>query len=460
MRETLVTIDHDFLGWPIQVIWWVLVAAAWAWTARTQGRVKAGGQVLPIGLTVSAILYFVVPFLEIKGLDLEDPLGPEVVQGLAIRGYGVFLTLAILAATAVVVIRSRQVGLNVDAMLSLCFWMVVVGIVGARLYYVIQKWDEFEFKNFGQFVVSLLDMTKGGLVVYGSLFGGVIVLALSHWRWRLPTRLVLDVVAPAMLVGLAIGRIGCLMNGCCFGGECSPDFGWGLQFPVGSPVYMEQLERGKLLGLKGDYDPAANPEFPLRIEAIEAEGLTAGLPLQVGDQVRIQTPGREYLKAVLGGQVDLPLKLVIVRQSGGADITLAVNRLPRASLKVHPAQIYATLGAGLVALILWFWFPYRRFDGQLFAALLILYPISRILEEEVRVDELGLFGTRWSAGQLTSFFLIVCGFGLWIGFSRSSASGETRGLSKGKARGGGLAGSRKSPIEPSSGSKSRDSSVK
>jgi phosphatidylglycerol:prolipoprotein diacylglycerol transferase len=80
---------------------------------------------------------------------------------------------------------------------------------------------------------------------------------------------------------------------------------------------------------------------------------------------------------------------------------------------MHPAQIYATISALLVAAVLWFAFPWRRFDGQLFVWMLVLYPLCRLLEEVIRSDELGIWGTPLTISQWISVGLLVAGLGLW-----------------------------------------------
>lgn len=418
MKQTLLVIPHEWLGWPLQLAWWLLLLGLGAWTARRDGWSKAAGQLVPLGLGVSLLLYLVVPLLEVGGINPADPLGPPLPLGLAIRGYGVCLTLAIGAAVGLVIRRATQLQLNVDRLLSLCFWMVVVGILGARIFYVVQKWEQFQFVDMRQFLLTLADMTKGGLVVYGSLFGAAVVLACSERIWKLPARLVLDVVAPAMLLGLAIGRVGCLLNGCCYGGECRPEYPLAIHFPVESPAYFDQLQQGRLLGLRGDWSPESS--FPLQVTEVEAGGLTEelGLPIEVGQKLRILTPGGDFLAASKAGRIDLPLRVTIEREGIPGALEVPVGRLPDRTLAMHPAQIYATISALLVAAVLWFAFPWRRFDGQLFVWMLVLYPLCRFLEEVIRSDELGIWGTPLTISQWISVGLLGAGLGLWWVLSR------------------------------------------
>ena len=65
-----------------------------------------------------------------------------------------------------------------------------------------------------------------------------------------------DLLAPGLMIGLAFGRIGCLMNGCCWGGECDQSI-LGITFPPGSPPYIDQLDRGSLVGMRVQEEPAS-----------------------------------------------------------------------------------------------------------------------------------------------------------------------------------------------------------
>jgi phosphatidylglycerol:prolipoprotein diacylglycerol transferase len=93
---------------------------------------------------------------------------------------------------------------------------------------------------------------------------------------------------------------------------------------------------------------------------------------------------------------------------------LALGQFPPRSLPVHPTQIYASVNAGLIFLVLWFYYPFRRRDGEVFALFLVLYPLARIVEEFIRDDETGQLGTPFTISQWISFGLLAIAAGLWI----------------------------------------------
>ena len=104
-------------------------------------------------------------------------------------------------------------------------------------------------------------------------------------RHPLPLLAVADLLAPAMLLGLAIGRVGCLLNGCCFGAVC--DRPWALEFPAGTPpdftpAYHTQLDRGQLYGFKLSDNPDTAPCVVL---AVDADSPAARAGLKAGDRL-------------------------------------------------------------------------------------------------------------------------------------------------------------------------------
>jgi prolipoprotein diacylglyceryltransferase/CDGSH-type Zn-finger protein len=186
----------------------------------------------------------------------------------------------------------------------------------------------------------VLNVAAGGLVVFGSLP----TAALAAWRFASRRGLSLprlaDCIAPGLLVGLAIGRIGCFLNGCCYGGPC--DLPWAVRFPPESPPWLDQAARGLLPAVAADGDRAW-------------------------------------------------------------------------SLPVHPAQLYAAVDAAILAVLacLASATPLARRDGQVFALVLTLHPISRLLLEAIRVDEPPALGTPLSISQLVSLVLLAAAAALW-----------------------------------------------
>jgi phosphatidylglycerol---prolipoprotein diacylglyceryl transferase len=127
--------------------------------------------------------------------------------------HGVFSMLALIAGVWIGLWHAKLLGIDVDTMVSGLGWVILGAVVGARLFHVL---DHLPY--YAQHPVEIVAVGQGGIAVYGGFVGGVLAGAVVAWRLGLPVWRCLDAAAPAMLVGQAIGRIGCLINGDAWGG--------------------------------------------------------------------------------------------------------------------------------------------------------------------------------------------------------------------------------------------------
>ena len=316
-------------------------------------------------------------------------------NGLPIRGYGVMVLLGSLSAMAMVLYRARQVGLDPEVIISMAFGVFISGIIGARLFYVIEYWDARIAKDDWQStIVEMFKFTEGGLVFYGSVIGGAVAFVLLSRKNKLPVLAFADVVAPSLMVGLAFGRIGCLLNGCCYGGQT--DHPWGVTFPRDSIPYMEQISQGSAHGLRiGQQSPESQRPAILSVEpgsAAEEAGVKAGEVIRKinGEIASDMSVIQKQLFESLAEERPLPLTL-----AWGETFEIPGDPADR-SRPIHPTQLYSTINAALLAWLLWSFYPYRQRDGQVIGLLLAIYPVSRFLLEIIRVDESAVFGTGLS----------------------------------------------------------------
>src|SRR3979490_1832703 len=133
---------------------------------------------------------------------------PEIqIIGIAIKTFGVMFALAFLACGLVVARRLRELGKPVDWAYEIVFAALIGGVVGARGYYVIERFSEAKHDLLGTV------FSGTGLVWYGGAIGGAIgVIAWMRWGHVLELRM-FDMCAPALALGYAIGRIGCQVSG-------------------------------------------------------------------------------------------------------------------------------------------------------------------------------------------------------------------------------------------------------
>jgi len=163
-------------------------------------------------------------------------LGP-----LTIHWYGVLVALAFLFGLWTASRRAPRSGINGERIVDLGPWLILGAILGARTFYVVSYWRE-EFA--GKPVSEIFMIHHGGLVFYGGLAGATLA-GIIYIRVRaLPLWKVADVLAPSISLGYVFGRIGCLMNGCCYGRAC--EMPWAIRFPSdhgthGQPVHPTQI---------------------------------------------------------------------------------------------------------------------------------------------------------------------------------------------------------------------------
>ena len=146
MLQTLFHIPHEIGGWTVFGFGWALLA--WSlfcfgllgYLVRRQGFNADTRAYLPMLTLVALAVCFVLPLLEVR---IPSATGLDLILGVPIRGYGTLLLIGVVAGMAVAVDRARRVGLDPEVIYSLAFWMFLIAIVGARAFYVIQKWDMF-----------------------------------------------------------------------------------------------------------------------------------------------------------------------------------------------------------------------------------------------------------------------------------------------------------------------------
>jgi len=151
------------------------------------------------------------------------------VGSFAVHTYGVVLMLAFLAALARTYQAAKRLndpGVPPDNILDAGIWMIIVGTVGARLLFVLIDWDSY--RHAPNFPLNTLQVWQGGLSFHGGLFGGIGALFGYCLLKRMSVLKVADLFAPSVMIAYVIGRLGCLLNGCCYGAPTTMP--WGIRF--------------------------------------------------------------------------------------------------------------------------------------------------------------------------------------------------------------------------------------
>ena len=168
-------------------------------------------------------------------LAIKIGLDPQLfeVAGIEITWHGVFTAVGVVVGVAVAAVYGRRAGFNEDSIYNVALALVIGGIIGARSLYVIENWSQFD-DNIG----DIFAVNTGGISIYGALIGGT----LGAWGYALVSRLpnipqAADIAAMGGIMGMAVGRIGDVINGEHF--AKSTDLPWGVSYTnPNSPSYL------------------------------------------------------------------------------------------------------------------------------------------------------------------------------------------------------------------------------
>ena len=181
------------------------------------------------------------------GIVLVPSIVPPQITHLPIFGYGAMLVLGIVACRWLAARRAPLADADPTFARELTVWIMLSGVVGARLFHLIQ-YRERVYAN----CVSLLDYVKasvmlpdGGLVLYGGIILATITYFVMCRMNKVDPLKFGDAVVPAVFVGIAFGRLGCFLNGCCYGNACS--LPWAVQFPKESAAWGALVKNGFLM---------------------------------------------------------------------------------------------------------------------------------------------------------------------------------------------------------------------
>jgi len=186
------------------------------------------------------------------------PVHPEAFHlgPLTVHWFGVGMALAFLAGMWTAVRRAPQAGVRGELVADLVVpWLLLGGVLGARVMFVATYWQEsFAGKPFWEVFM----IQRGGLVFYGGLIGASLTVILFARVKQVSLWKLADILAPSVALGSMFGRLGCFMNGCCFGRPC--ELPWGIRFPANSYAWDAQVVSGLITG-----EGAAAPVHPTQL---------------------------------------------------------------------------------------------------------------------------------------------------------------------------------------------------
>lgn len=292
---------------------------------------------------------------------------------ITVKSYGTLMVIGFLIAVWLMRRMMKRSGENPDYISNIAMYALICGILGARAFYVAHYFEQFRDRP-----VEVLAVWQGGLELLGGVIAAIAFLWFYLYKQKLPKRFYLDVLAVGLMVGLGFGRIGCLLNGCCFG-KCT-DVPWAIQFPYGSPAFHNHISS----------DPDRGRTEPL-----------------------LELPDEYFQNGYLKPYDELTVAL-----------QQAVKDGPYCALKVHPTQIYSSINAFILAGILYAaWHKVgQRKPGVVMSLMLMLYGVARFFIETLRADN--PFETAWWAiykggtvSQNISIYMVITGVILLVLFT-------------------------------------------
>ncbi len=224
----------DAIGTGYLFLLWLAFGGLWLYRNRQRFDIKQPETIVPLFFwSMISIVLLTAPWWR----------GDSVPYGIPVYGYGFMLFLGFLLGGWTATRRAAQVGIEKEVIWDCAMWLFFAGILGARLFYLIQYHEQiFANKQGAAAFKAAFNLTNGGLVFYGGAILGAIGYFVFCKRRNLSPLQMGDVIIPSGFLGLAFGRFGCFLNSCCYGGPT--DLPWGVQFPIGSAAYGALAQRG------------------------------------------------------------------------------------------------------------------------------------------------------------------------------------------------------------------------
>ena len=238
------SLDFGPLGqWPVfgfgllLGLWLAVGLFVWVRSRRDELSASVPGDIVTFFLIGAAI--FFAPKIAMR----FDPENQH--PSIPIFGYGVMMCLGFVSATMLANVRAAKAGFAPETIWDLTFWFLLSGVGGARLFYLIQHGGNVFAKceTAGDYLKAAINLPDGGLVFYGGLILGAAAYGWFCHSRKLPAWKLGDILVPSVFLGIAFGRIGCFLYGCCYGDRC--DLPWGVEFPkwmeLGKAVAPDQF---------------------------------------------------------------------------------------------------------------------------------------------------------------------------------------------------------------------------
>lgn len=333
-------------------------------------------------------------------------------------GFGLMLVLAFISAAWLAGRQAKKEGYKSSIPWDVGLYIFIAGVIGARLLSMFV--DQKPPKDFMDGIFQFFKIWEGGLVLYGSIPGGLI----GYWiAWKtivkpnkVRTLQIGDWLAPSIALGIAFGRLGCFLNGCCYGDMADPvafPSAMTVQFPANSNPHSDvvwmrgwQTTYGFQLGTTQADD--------CMVKAVDSGSSAQQAGLQVNDVIetinqKATLTRKELMDALLTVKPYETMQVTVKRE--GKSVPLSF--VPPPSLPLIPTQLMMALDGIILCALLWTYYPIRRREGAVMALLMMTYAVNRYLIEQLRLDNPEYIG-NFTISQAISLGLFVAGFIMMI----------------------------------------------
>jgi phosphatidylglycerol---prolipoprotein diacylglyceryl transferase len=310
-------------------------------------------------------------------------------DGIPIYGFGMMLFLAFMACTWLASRRGARVGISSDTIADVAIWLFVGGILGARIVYLVTV---EHVQDVSELVSRLYRIWDGGIVLYGALVGGALAYLLGYWisfrKRGLDSLQLADVIAPCLALGIGLGRLGCFLNGCCYGQPACPDCAtYAIHFPLAAPARYDLVDAGYQTAAGFTFDQIGSN----RVGVVDPSSPAWKAGVRPGDHIlKINGQDVEYqwqASAFLASPAswkrgEAQLRLEVEHEQGN---TQELEFTPY-TIGLYPTQLFETISMLLLVLLLLAFSPFKTHDGQVMALFMICYAVHRYLNELLRND--------------------------------------------------------------------------
>ncbi len=368
--------------------------------------------------------------------------------GWTLKSYGFMMTVGFLSGVYLAMRRAMRVKCDPDVVLNCSLIALFSGVVGARIFYVLHYWNE-SFADIGGALpraMAIINITQGGLEFIGGLLAAAFCIIVYLRLKGYSVRVYLDILVVSTMWSLGVARIGCFLNGCCHGGVCTteqntPAVASAVEFPFASPALVRQWENRQVaipaeliidnynpmsnttlwenMPLSRDllYMPVDKREKPIRdFEQVQEALRFAQARDPNSDETKELKSTLEERKLIKDRHEYMTSHLRWAQQFPSRDdpsrLRMTVGELQALADQfparwVHPTQLYSSLHAIVLSILLGRVFHRRKRHGLVFGLMLVTYPVGRFLLEIIRADNpLDTLGLTISQAICVGMFIV------------------------------------------------------